>query len=71
MVVVIHTFQGFVSTLAGSGNYDYADGTGKEARFTCISGMFFDQIGGCLLVCDRNNNCLRRVLVNGTSPSLS
>ena len=63
---------GEVSTLAGSpGSAGFADGNGKAARFTCPYGICFDGNIQSLLVCDCDNNKLRRVELNGIRlPSL-
>ena len=64
------TTTGEVSTLAGSES-GFADGNGEAAEFRDPIGICFDQNSQSLLVCDFNNEKLRRVQLNGTSPSHS
>ena len=59
-------FSGEVSTLAGGKETGYVDGKGEDARFKVISGLCYDEVDECLLVCDYGNNKLRRVALNGT-----
>ena len=58
--------KGEVSTLAGS-QQGFADGNGKAVMFSNPWGICFDETSQSLLVCDRSNNKLRRVQLNGTS----
>ena len=62
------TTKGEVSTLAGL-QQGFADGNGNAAKFGNPKGICFDKNSQSLLVCDHNNNKLRRVQLNGTSPS--
>jgi hypothetical protein len=56
---------GAVSTIAGSGEYGFSDGTGHAARFNCPIGICYDEYSQSMLVCDYGNNKLRRVQLNG------
>ena len=60
--------KGEVSTLAGS-QQGFADGNGRAMKFSYPKGISFDENSQSLLVCDASNNKLRRVQLNGTSPS--
>lgn len=51
----------YVSTLAGSGNSAYLDGTGSAASFKWPAGLYLDSIGKYLYVADSGNNRIRRV----------
>ena len=51
---------GIVTTLAGRGEADVVDGPGNGARFSFPVGMAFTP-SGMLIVCDLENNRLRRV----------
>ena len=68
LYVMLMTTKGEVSTLAGS-QQGFADGTGKATKFNGPEGICFEETSQSLLVCDCNNNKLRRVQLNGTSPS--
>jgi hypothetical protein len=53
--------DGVVTTLAGlPTRWDFADGSGADARFNQPNGIALDGAGG-LLVADSNNHCIRRV----------
>lgn len=54
--------SGQVTTLAGDGSQSpgFADGTGKDARFSYPAGIGMDS-NGDLLVADRNNRRIRRI----------
>ena len=60
--------KGDVSTLAGS-QQGFADGNGKVVEFSHPAGICFDENSQSLFVCDYGNSKLRRVQLNGTSPS--
>lgn len=53
-----------VSTLAGSGKFSFADGTGKNAAFNAPGAIALDSAGN-LYVADYLNNCIRRVSPSG------
>lgn len=53
-----------VSTLAGSGNYGYSNGTGIGASFHSPSGLAIDDSGN-VYVADRYNNRIRKITSNG------
>ena len=53
-----------MTTLAGS-EPGYADATGSAAKFNYLQGICFDDISQSLIVCDKDNNKLRRVQLNG------
>jgi len=57
------TPQGEVSTIAGS-QQGFKDGSCKEAKFNYPRGIFFHEPSQSLLVCDRQNNKLRRIVLN-------
>jgi hypothetical protein len=63
-------FKGEVTTLAGC-HKGFADGKGLEAKFAKPQGIIFDELDQSLVVCDFGNNKLRRVSINGISPSIS
>jgi sugar lactone lactonase YvrE len=54
------TPAGEVSTLAGSGTWSYADGTGTAAEFAYPSGVAVDSSGN-VYVGDRSNNRVRKI----------
>jgi hypothetical protein len=53
--------SGSVTTLAGSGQAGYADGTGGAAEFNLPTVMAFNSSDGHLYVADSGNNMVRRV----------
>ena len=57
-------YLGNVSTLAGSTKGD-EDGSSKEAKFNHPLGIWFDERDQSLLVCDNDNNKIRRVTLEG------
>jgi hypothetical protein len=56
---------GVVTTLAGSGNYGYADGVGTAASFNGNGGLAFDSAGN-VFVSDWDNHVVRRIAPDGT-----
>ena len=68
LFLMLMATKGEVSTLAGS-QAGFTDGNGKAAEFFNPLGICFDENSQSLLVCDRGNNKLRRVQLNGISPS--
>jgi sugar lactone lactonase YvrE len=62
-LVVVAT--GAVSTLAGSGSDDYADGTGAAASFNLPMGVAFSPDQIMIAVADSSNNRIRRVRIRG------
>ena len=66
---VLIILTGEVSTFAGSLKAGYADGSGRSAQFNYPGGICFDEVDRCLLVCDHENNKLRRISLTGTSPT--
>lgn len=62
--------QGFVSTLAGSGQAGFADGKGKMARFNAPAGITVDQ-SGFVYVADQVNNRIRKISPTGEVSTLA
>ena len=57
---------GVVSTLAGSGTFGSADGTGTTAQFNTPDGVAVDA-SGTVYVADRNNNNIRKIISSNSS----
>jgi sugar lactone lactonase YvrE len=64
------TPQGLVSTLAGSGNANYVDGTGTGASFNHPTGVAVD-ITGNVYVADSRNNRIRKITPAGVVSTLA
>jgi NHL repeat len=62
--------NGLVTTLAGNGNWGFADGTGTNAYFNRPGGVAVDG-GGNLYVADSGNNAIRKVSTNGLVTTLA
>ena len=62
--------NGIVSTLAGTGNYGYADGPADQARFSYLAGVAVDQEGN-VYVADRYNHRIRKIDTNGMVSTLA
>ena len=59
-----------VTTLAGS-EYGHLDGSGPNARFRCPSAVCLNPHDQCLYVCDRGNEAIRKVTLQGMNPAIS
>ena len=58
-----------MTTLAGSpGKGGYSDGKGGAAKFSMPRGICYDETSKSLIVCDFNNNKLRKIQLNGMKP---
>ncbi|WP_143822349.1 NHL domain-containing protein [Mucilaginibacter pedocola] len=64
------TTAGVVSTLAGSGNTDYVNGTGTAASFNNIQGLVVDAAGN-VYVSDSGNSRIRKVTAAGVVTTLA
>ena len=64
------TPMGVVTTLAGSAEKGFTDGTGTNARFSTIVDVAVDA-GGYLYVTDLENNCVRRITPSGVVTTLA
>jgi ATP-dependent protease HslVU (ClpYQ) peptidase subunit len=58
------TSAGVVTTLAGSGDYDFAEGNGTAAKFRNPTGVAVDA-GGNVYVADSENHRIRKITPNG------
>ncbi|MEI6674535.1 MAG: MBG domain-containing protein [Verrucomicrobiota bacterium] len=64
------TAAGVVTTLAGSGENGYADGTGTAAQFASPQGVAVDSSGN-VYVADAGNRCIRKVTAAGVVTTLA
>jgi gliding motility-associated-like protein len=58
-----------VTTLAGSGNAAFADGTGAQASFNKVDNVFFDN--GILYTGDTFNNRIRQITLSGVVTTIA
>ncbi len=63
-MVVLNDDRAVVSTLAGGGNYGFANGVGTNAGFDSPIGVAIDASGN-VFVADNNNNRIRKVTAVG------
>lgn len=54
------TTDGFVITIAGTGNYGFADGPGSSAQFDAADGIVVDPSGN-VFIADNSNNRIRKI----------
>lgn len=63
--------SGDVSTLAGSGNFAFADGAATTASFQYPTGVAVDQLTGNVIVADQSGGSIRRVTPGGVVSTLA
>ena len=61
--------SGMVTTLAGTGEFDYLDGPANISKFASPSGLAIDTSGN-ILIADRDNNMIRKITPSGTVNTL-
>ena len=44
----------------------FADGDGDQAQFRCSHGIYWNPHDKCLYLCDRGNNAIRRITLQGS-----
>jgi sugar lactone lactonase YvrE len=64
------TPNGTVMTLAGAGDFGYADGIGTAASFGSPQGVAVDSSGN-VYVADKDNSRIRKITPNGTVTTLA
>jgi sugar lactone lactonase YvrE len=71
------TSAGVVTTLAGSGSYEFADGVGTSASFNFIfnygivAGSVAVDASGAVYVADSGNHCIRKITSDGVVTTLA
>jgi DNA-binding beta-propeller fold protein YncE len=68
-VRLVDVATGAVTTLAGSGNQAFGDGTGSAASFSSPSGLAYSADGSTIAVVDYENNRVREICTGITAPT--
>eukprot|EP00741_Cyanophora_paradoxa_P005354 tig00000880_g5192.t1 len=65
------TPEGFIESVAGSGQYSFRDGVAEQASFRSPQGGHFVITEGAMYVTDADNHRVRRIVVSGYVASVS